>query len=133
MNNQRQVLFFDGLCNLCDGFVRFIVERNKANKFYIASIQSNTAKTYLSADEIAHLSTVIFVDRNGIKYYKSRAVFKVLAELGGIYAAFAWLRFLPAGMTNRIYDWVAKNRYKWFGKKDSCRIPTPKERSQFLD
>jgi len=131
---QRSILYFDGVCNLCDGVVQFVIKRDKRKVFLFASLQSEAGQK--AVDEAAQQgisadSVVLY--KNGRYYIKSSAVLHTLTELGGMWklANIAWV--FPRVLRNVIYDWVARNRYRWFGKKDSCMIPTPELKSRFLD
>lgn len=117
-----KVILFDGVCNLCNGFVNFILERDQKGVFKFASLQSDYAKNLLGEESETELNTVIFYDGNQF-YRKSEAVFQIIENLAG----YRWLkmfRFIPRRLSDGIYDLVAKNRYRIFGKSDSCRIPT---------
>jgi predicted DCC family thiol-disulfide oxidoreductase YuxK len=124
------LILFDGVCNLCNGFVNFIIDQDKNGKFKFASLQSDYAKKLLGFDS-GELNSVIFFD--GTHFYeKSDAVFQIAKQL----SKFKWVAvfsFLPRFFLNGVYDLVAKNRYKVFGKSDTCRIPTEELRSRFLD
>ena len=133
MAEERKIIFFDGHCNLCDGFIDFIVKRDKKRQFFIASLQGKTAEQLLTDAERAQLSTVIFKDSDGMSFYKSKAVFRIFSHIGGVYSWLSYLRILPRFLTDFFYDRVAKNRYRLFGKKDTCRLPTAEEQQYFLD
>lgn len=125
------VIFFDGVCGLCNGFVDFILKLDKAGQFKFSPLQSDYAKASLPAEFVADLDSVV-VQVGGRTLRKSKAVFAVLKELGGAWGVLGLVGLLPEGFLNRAYDLVAENRYKLFGKKDSCRIPTPEERARFI-
>lgn len=128
-----QVILFDGVCNLCNGFVQFVIKEDHHSVFRFASLQSDYAKKLLSetSPEISETDSVILVTQNGELLVKSDAALAVLKEL----PRFSWLyflRFLPVTFRNLLYDFIARNRYRWFGKKEECMIPTPELRSLFL-
>jgi len=126
-----KVIFFDGYCGLCNGFIDFMMRIDKKGLFKFSPLQSDYAKVNLPASDVDDLkSVVVLID--GKAYRKSEAVFKALEELGGIWKASSLLRSLPGSLTNFGYDLVAENRYKIFGKKETCRLPTPEERSRFI-
>lgn len=128
----KQILFFDGVCNLCNGFVDFIIKRDPEGHFLFSPLQGQKAKSTLPIEKIEKLSTVILWSQGQI-YEKSDAALLVLQQLGGLwwFSRFFWIA--PQFMRNFVYDFVAKNRYKLFGKRDSCRLPTKEERARFLD
>jgi predicted DCC family thiol-disulfide oxidoreductase YuxK len=130
-NNKDKIIFFDGVCNLCNGFINFIFSHDKKQIFKVASLQGSTAKSLLSESEIDTLSTVIFYDQ-GIKYYRSKAVIKILLLLGPPYNFMGIFLIIPDFLRDLVYKLIASNRYRMFGKKDSCRLPTPEERARFL-
>lgn len=127
------VVLFDGVCNLCNSSVNWIIDHDKRDQFKFASLQSEygqqVVKHYnLSGD---YLNTVILVAESKL-YTRSAAVLRILGYIGGIYslAGIGWI--VPAFLRDTVYNWVARNRYKWFGKKESCRIPTPDLKAKFL-
>lgn len=133
MKPQKRILFFDGHCNLCNGFINFVVSRNKKKSFYIASLQGETAQKLLDLRDIQDCSSVILLQPDGQKYYKSSAVIQVLRQMGGFYWLLSGVEILPKFVRDFFYDLIAQNRYNLFGKKHSCRIPTEEERGYFLD
>ena len=128
----KKIVFFDGLCHLCDGFVQFCIKHQGEEKIYFASLQGETAKKLLKPDQIQQPETIIFLS-GGRTYTKAHAVNLILRELSGWPLFLSFLFFLPAYWMNPIYDLIAKNRYKLFGKRDSCRLPTSDERGLLLD
>jgi len=130
----KPVLLFDGVCNLCNGFVQFIIKRDAKQQFLFAALQSEAGQALLKRANLSakDLSTVVLID--GEKAYTQADVSLVIADkLGGAWRLFGFFRIFPKGLRNIVYDWVAKNRYKWFGQQESCMIPTPELRSRFLD
>ena len=130
----KKVILFDGVCNVCDGFVQFILKRDKKGIFYFASLQSDIAQQLLAKHQIQTkaLSTVILID--GDKYYTHSDVPLVVGrELGGICQLMYPFRIIPKKIRNTFYDWFAKNRYRFFGKKEVCMLPQPEWHSRFLD
>lgn len=124
-------LFFDGVCNLCDGAVRFVLTEDVDARFRFAPLQGESAAA-LALPEVADLSTMVL--REGDRTYtRSDAVLHVALGLGGIWHALARLAlWLPRPLRDGVYGFVARRRYALFGKKDACRIPTPAERARFL-
>lgn len=124
------VVLFDGVCNLCNGFVNFIIDHDKENVFKFASLQSEFAKS-LVEDKFSDMSTVVYYD--GIKFYdKSEAVFEIAKKLP-IIRWVAFFSILPKSLLDGVYMLISKNRYRVFGKTESCRIPTPELRAKFLE
>jgi predicted DCC family thiol-disulfide oxidoreductase YuxK len=126
-----KVIFFDGYCGLCNGFIDFMMRIDKSGQFKFSPLQSEFAKANLSVADVTDLkSVVVLID--GKTYRKAEGVFKAVSTLGGIWKMTALLGSLPAGILNFGYDMVAENRYRMFGKRDTCRLPTPEERTRFI-
>lgn len=127
------ILFFDGVCNLCNGFVQFVIKRDPKAVFRFAPLQSEQGKEVLESANLSteELSTVVLFWKGKI-YTHSDVPLEVAKLLGGAWQLFYIFRIIPKGIRNAIYDWIARNRYRWFGKKDSCMIPTPDLKSRFL-
>jgi len=132
--NEHPVLLFDGVCNLCSSSVQFVIERDPGGKFRFASLQSEEAKSLLNRHQAysEDLDSVVLV-KNDKVYTRSSAALQVLKTMGGAWSLLYGLIIVPKPIRDFIYDWVARNRYKWFGKKDACWLPTPDLRSRFLD
>lgn len=127
-----RIIYFDGVCNLCNGFVDFVIQRDKEHLFHFAPLQGKSAQQQLNAQDLG-LDSVVFYD-NGHVYKKSIAVLKIASELGAGYRFFSKIAsVLPVFILNFLYDFIAKNRYLFFGKKETCRLPTPEERKLFLE
>jgi predicted DCC family thiol-disulfide oxidoreductase YuxK len=129
----KNILLFDGVCNLCNGLVHFIIKKDRIGKFKFTSLQSAIGQQWLMKFGLAKNEFASFVLIQGDKYYiKSDAALKMLAELGGIWNAFYVFKFIPRPFRDFIYDRIAKSRYKIFGKRDVCMIPTPELQKRFL-
>jgi predicted DCC family thiol-disulfide oxidoreductase YuxK len=128
------VILFDGLCNLCAGSVRFVLERDPAGVFDFASLQSRAAREVLAeAGARADLpDSIVLVDSEGT-HLRSEAALRIAARLRQPWPALAVLRILPRRLRDAVYDVVARHRYRWFGKRDTCLLPTPEIRKRFLD
>ena len=127
------ILLFDGVCNLCDASVRFIIDRDPASVFRFASLQSNTGRRLsaqhgLDADE---LDTLVLID-DGRAYVQSDAVLRAASHLGRPWSWASSLTAIPRPIRNAAYQLVARNRIRLFGRRDACRIPTPELRARFL-
>jgi predicted DCC family thiol-disulfide oxidoreductase YuxK len=127
----QKIIFFDGLCGLCNGFVDFMLKVDKKGIFSYSPLQSEYAAQVLPIELREDLKTVV-VMIDGKIYKKSEAIQKIFAELGGGWSLIGKNQLFPRSVLNLGYDVVANNRYKLFGKKDSCRLPTPEERARFL-
>jgi predicted DCC family thiol-disulfide oxidoreductase YuxK len=128
----HSVIFFDGVCGLCNRFVDFVIRRDSQSMFHFAPLQGETARKRLTEADVRDLKTVALVDASGT-YRKSAAVLRVLAGLGGfwrILSALLWA--IPRPIRDLGYSWIAANRYAIFGKKEACRLPTTAERERFL-
>ncbi|MCA0959533.1 thiol-disulfide oxidoreductase DCC family protein [Muricauda ruestringensis] len=135
MENGKKIILFDGVCNLCNNSVQFVIKRDKNDVFRYAALQSDVGQQLLKQ---RHIDTIavdsIILIEPGVAYYtKSDAALEIAQDLGGLWKLSAIFSWIPATIRNRIYDFVAKNRYKWFGKQESCMIPTPELRAKFLD
>ncbi len=124
----RPIVYFDGLCGLCDRFVSGMIRRDKKAVFLFASFQGETAR----AKGLRPGGGSIVLEKDGLFFRLSGASLRILAGVGGIHSL--WLLFLavPAPIRDFFYGLVSKNRYKWFGKRETCRAPKPEERERFL-
>jgi predicted DCC family thiol-disulfide oxidoreductase YuxK len=130
--DQSHIVFFDGVCGLCNRAVDFLLARNHKGVLRFSPLQGNTAKQKLEAAAFQNLDSIVYW-REGKIYRKSSAILKIMNDLGGWGKLLVIFWIIPRFIRNFLYDVVAKNRYKWFGKKESCRMPTKEERAYFLD
>jgi predicted DCC family thiol-disulfide oxidoreductase YuxK len=130
-NKPNLVIFFDGVCGLCNGFVDFIMKIDTKGIFRFSPLQSGFAAQQLPPQYIQDLNSVV-VMIDGKVYSKARAVFAVFKQLGGKWKILSAVGVLPLGFLNYGYDLVATHRYKLFGKKETCRLPSAAERERFL-
>ncbi|MBK9227738.1 MAG: thiol-disulfide oxidoreductase DCC family protein [Ignavibacteria bacterium] len=130
---EKGIILFDGVCNMCNASVNFIIDRDKANKFKFASLQSETGKNLLVKfqKDAEKLDSVVLITQ-GKLYDKSSAALKIASMLPFPYPLSILFRVFPKALRDIVYDYIAKNRYKWFGKKDACRIPDAETKSRFL-
>jgi predicted DCC family thiol-disulfide oxidoreductase YuxK len=128
----NQIIFFDGVCVLCNGFVDFVLTRDKHRIFRFAPLQGETAKRMLPEIHTQDVSTVVLWNQGQISL-RSDAALIILSQLGGFwyFAKLGWI--FPAVVRDGVYRFIASQRYKCFGKRDSCRLPKPDEREVFLD
>ena len=126
-------LLFDGYCNLCSRSVLAVVKRDSQAIFRFASLQSVQGQSLLDKHGLDgnKMNSVVLI-RNNSYSIKSDAVLDVFHLLGGGYRPLVILKWLPQNFRNWVYDWIARNRYVWFGKKDVCMIPTPELEDRFL-
>lgn len=132
MTNHK-IILFDGVCNLCNSSVNFIIDRDKKNIFKFAALQSEKGQKFLNKFGMDQndFDSVVLVDENKF-YSKSSAALKIVKEFPFLWKALYIFIIIPAPLRNFFYDLVAKNRYNWFGKKDSCRMPSPELKNKFL-
>jgi len=127
------IILFDGVCNFCNYWVNFIIDRDKQNIFKFAALQSEKGRDLLDKFSLPKDDFDSFILISDAKIFiKSSAAFEIAKHLSGWPKLFFHFKFLPRSFTDFLYNLVAKNRYKIFGKKDVCRIPTPEEKSKFL-
>jgi predicted DCC family thiol-disulfide oxidoreductase YuxK len=132
-NSNEDILLFDGVCNLCNGLVNFIIKRDIRRKFKFASLQSEASRLWLERFGLSENEFDSFVLIKKDEYYlKSTAALKTLWELGGISKIFYVFILNPRPLRDFLYDIIAKSRYRVFGKRNSCMIPTPELEARFL-
>jgi predicted DCC family thiol-disulfide oxidoreductase YuxK len=129
----KSIILFDGVCNLCNGFVNFLIDRDRKNRFQFGSLQSEHVKELLqplhySANE---LSTVLLLQDNQL-YSRSTAVLKIFRQMPGPWPLLYTFIILPRPLRDYFYDLVARHRYRMFGKRDACRVPTPELKAKFV-
>ena len=132
--NESPIVFFDGVCGVCNRFVDFLLVKDVGEVFKVSPLQGDTAKARLSADHQVTSKdpeSVVLLDE-GIEYERSEAILRICYRLGGIWKVFCVFKIVPKSLRDWVYRGIAKNRYRWFGKRDACRIPTPAERTRFL-
>lgn len=131
----KKIILFDGVCNLCEASVQFVIKYDKKNVFRFVALQSELGKEiikHIGLDN-KNIDSVILYEP-GIAYnYKSAAALEISKNLGGFFHLGTLFKLIPNGLRNLLYDYVAKNRYQWYGKKESCLIPTLELKSKFLE
>ena len=130
---QESILLFDGHCSLCNGAVDFVLKRDTRKKLLLASIQGTAGQGVLKKYELppSYLDTLVLVEEGKV-YLGSTAALRVARFLGGGWPLFYGLIIIPKGVRDRIYQWISRNRYQWFGRRDTCRIPSASESAHFL-
>lgn len=129
---EKPIIFFDGFCVLCNGFISFVLKRDKKRVFNFASLQGETARERLPSACIDNTKSVVFL-KAGRCEMRSTAVIDILLNLGGIYKLAIVLKLFPRRFRDFVYDWIAKHRYRWFGKREQCRLPQPEDKGRMLD
>jgi predicted DCC family thiol-disulfide oxidoreductase YuxK len=126
------VILFDGVCNFCDASVQFILKRDHHEVFYFASQQSEVGQTLLEKYNVpGEIESIVLIE-NDKAYFKSAAALRISRHLRGAWKLLSILMIIPSPIRNFVYDLIARNRYKWFGKKDSCMLPPENVRKRFL-
>ena len=131
---EGKIVLFDGVCNFCNSSVNFIIDKDKSDVFRFASLQSDFGQKRLKEFNLPtdSFSTLILLS-NGKCFTRSTAALRIAKELSFPYnLSFAFI-VIPPFIRNFFYDIVSRNRYRWFGKKDACRIPSPEERAKFIE
>jgi predicted DCC family thiol-disulfide oxidoreductase YuxK len=131
----KKIILFDGVCNLCNSAVEFVIKHDKKDIFRFVALQSELGQKILQHMGIAekNIDSIILYEPGIAYYYKSSAAIQIAKNLGGFFHLGTILRIIPTGISNQLYDYIAKNRYKWYGKKESCMMPTPELKAKFLD
>lgn len=130
MQNQA-IIFFDGVCNLCNESAQFVLLRDKRAHFQFASLQSETAKRMLPSERVRDLDSVVLIE-DGKLYTQSTAVLRICRRLPGGWPLLSVFLVVPRPVRDAVYAWVGRNRYRWFGKSDACLIPKPEWKNRFL-
>ncbi|SRR5690606_6485831 len=131
----KKIILFDGVCNLCNSSVQFVIKRDKKDIFRFAPLQSEIGKKMVEERGIdtSTVDSIILVEPNIAYYTKSSAAIEIANDLGGIWQILnVFTYILPVSVRDWIYDFIARNRYKWFGKKEECMIPTPEMKAKFI-
>jgi len=127
------IILFDGVCNLCNQSVQFIIKRDPNGYFKFASLQSQTGQQLLNRFGLDNnLKTIVLIENEKI-YMKSTAVLRIVGRLRGFWPILGVFRIIPPFLRDIVYQIVAKNRYRWFGKQDSCMLPFPGVKNRFLE
>ena len=131
----KKIILFDGVCNLCNSAINEVIKRDKKNNFVFTALTSETGQQIINHIKI-DTNTVdsIILFEEGVAYdIKSSAALKIMNDFSGVWKLTHIFWLIPEATRNMIYDFIAKNRYKWFGKKESCMIPTPELKAKFID
>jgi predicted DCC family thiol-disulfide oxidoreductase YuxK len=133
MSPSQSVILFDGVCNLCNSSIDFILKRDKENRFLVGALQEEAGKRLLARFQVKpeYLDSLVLVE-NGEIFFRSTAALKIARNLSGFWPFFYVFMAIPTSVRDWIYNWIGKNRYRWFGKKNTCRLPSPEEKAKFL-
>ena len=132
--SDKPVVLFDGVCNLCNGSVLFIIKHDAQSKLKFASLQSEYGKEQMKRFGLpASVLNSVLLIKNGQLFKKSNAALEISRMLNGIWPLMYAFKIVPLFIRDLIYDWIANNRYKWFGKKEECMIPTPEMNARFVN
>ncbi len=131
----KKIILFDGVCNLCNNTVQFVIKRDKKDVFRFASIQSDVGQQLISERAIntTRVDSIILIEPEMAYFVRSDAALEIAYELGGWWKGLKLFELaIPRPLRDALYNWVARNRYRWFGKKNQCMIPTADLKAKFL-
>lgn len=133
MERNHDIVLFDGVCNLCNSAILFIIKRDKKDRFRFAPLDSDIGKELLSQHHMdsTKIDSIVLISGDSA-YAKADAALYISKHLTHLWPLLYGFKVIPSFISNKIYDFIARNRYKWFGKKESCMIPTPNLTSKFL-
>nr|WP_315163744.1 DCC1-like thiol-disulfide oxidoreductase family protein [uncultured Flavobacterium sp.] len=131
----KKIILFDGVCNLCDSAVQMIIKHDAKDVFRFVALQSDLGQKIIKhlGIDTQKTDSIILYQPGFAYYYKSEAVLEIAKDLSGLFYFGTLFSILPTSLNNHIYDYIAKNRYKWYGKKETCLIPTKELQAKFLD
>jgi predicted DCC family thiol-disulfide oxidoreductase YuxK len=128
------LILFDGVCNLCNSSVNFVIDRDRQAQFSFASLQSEVGAALLASQGMSNENLEsVMLWKGGVLYKKSRAALEISRQLSGAWPLLYVFRIVPAFLRDLIYDFIANRRYKWFGRRDQCRIPEPGLKKRFVE
>ncbi len=130
----KKIILFDGVCNLCNSSVQFVIRRDKRDRFRFAALQSKVGESLVKERRIdtTKVDSIILIEPQVAYYVKSEAALRIARSLSGLWPVFGIFLWLPSGLRDLVYDLVARNRYRIFGKRDACMVPTPELKNKFL-
>lgn len=135
MEESKKIVLFDGVCNLCNGAIQFIIKRDNSDIFRYAALQSDIGKQLVSERniDISKVDSIILIDPGVVYYIKSTAALEIGKRLKGCRTISSVLLWFPSTLRDIVYDFIARNRYQWYGKKEECMVPSPELKAKFLD
>ena len=133
MNDKKLIVLFDGVCNFCNSWVQLIIRNDRKNIFQFAAMQSETGKRLLSETNSpkASLESVVLIE-NGKYYFHSSAGLRIFFHLKGLWKLMIAFYIVPVFVRDAVYNFIARNRYRWFGKRETCMVPDEKMKSKFI-
>jgi len=131
---EHPVVLFDGVCSFCNSSVNFIIDHDPSALFRFAPLQSETGKGFLLQSGLMDkkIDSIVLIE-NGKAFTRSTAALRIARKLSFPFNLLALFQMIPPLVRDGVYDWIARNRYRWFGREKSCRIPTPEIRNRFLE
>ena len=129
----KKIILFDGVCNYCNDKINFIIKNDKHDAFRFVALQSETGQKiikYLGIDN--SIDSIVLYEPGYAYFIKSEAVFRIIKHLSSAVKLLLFFNFIPTSIKNVFYDLIAKNRYNWYGKKESCMIPTEEVKRKFI-
>lgn len=134
MSQHHPIILFDGVCNLCNASVNFVIDRDPDALFRFGALQSDAGRALLAEHGVDErwLDSIVLVEE-GTVYTASDAALRIAVRLKGPWTLMHVFRIVPRPVRDVVYNWIARNRYRWFGKQDACRLPTPELKSRFID
>ncbi|MBD1261343.1 thiol-disulfide oxidoreductase DCC family protein [Maribacter polysiphoniae] len=135
MEDPKKIVLFDGVCNLCNRSIQFIIRHDKKDEFRFATLQGDLGKQLVKERHIDTdtVDSIILIEPGVAYYTKSTAALKIGTSFGGAWKLLTVLELIPSSLSDIVYDFVARNRYQWYGKMDACMIPTPELKAKFLE
>ena len=130
----KKIILFDGVCNLCNGVIQFVIKRDKKDVFRYAALQSELGEqlTKQRGIDTSKVDSIVLIEPGMAYFIKSDAALEIAGDLKGLWPVFKIFKWIPTSFRNLVYDFIARNRYRWFGRKDQCMIPTPELQAKFL-
>ena len=130
----KKIILFDGVCNLCNSAVQFVIKHDKKDTFRFVALQSVLGQEILAyiGIDAKNIDSIVLYEPGIAYYYKSDAALQIARNLDGIFSFGTIFKIIPTGIRNYLYDYIARNRYKWYSKKESCMIPSAELKIKFL-
>ncbi len=131
----KKIVLFDGVCNLCNSSVQYIIKHDRKDLFRFVALQSDFGKEiirYLGIEN-RNIDSIVLYEPGKAYYYKAEAALRIISELDSFFSILKIFLVIPSVLSNVVYDFIAKNRYNWYGKRESCMIPTEELKSKFLE
>ena len=134
MIENKKIILFDGVCNLCNSAVQYVIEHDKNDVFMFAALQSDIGEKLMKERgiEASQIDSIILIEQGVAYYTKSTAALKIARSFGGIWQLAGVFQWIPEKIRDWVYDYIANNRYKWYGKKEACMVPSSKIMARFL-